>query len=76
MAVPNGDAALKAARELESALVGFLRELIAIPAESRRERARCERVAQEYQSLGFDEVWFDRARHRRRQDRRPVGSRS
>jgi len=48
-----------AARRHEQDIVGFLREMIAIPAESRRERERCERVAQEYRSLGFDEVFFD-----------------
>ena len=53
------DAAVKAARAFEPAVVAFLRDLIAIPAESRRERDRCERVRREYQSLGFDEVWFD-----------------
>jgi putative selenium metabolism hydrolase len=39
--------------------VSFLREMIAIPATSRHERERCERVAQEYERLGFDEVFFD-----------------
>ncbi len=53
------DAAVAAARAFEPAVVAFLRDLIAIPAESRRERDRCERVRREYQSLGFDEVWFD-----------------
>jgi putative selenium metabolism hydrolase len=34
--------------------------MIAIPAESGREGARCERVRQEYERLGFDDVFFDR----------------
>ena len=41
-------------------IVRFLREMIAIPAESRQEGERCERVRQEYERLGFDEVFFDR----------------
>jgi putative selenium metabolism hydrolase len=56
----RGRAALDGARGLEDEIVGFLRELIAIPAESRREGERCERVRQEYERLGFDEVFFDR----------------
>ncbi len=39
-------------------IVGFLREMIAIPAESGREGPRCERVLAEYRKLGF-EAWFD-----------------
>lgn len=56
----RGRLALDDARGLEREVVGFLRELIAIPAESRREGERCERVRQEYERLGFDEVFFDR----------------
>ncbi|MFQ5744073.1 MAG: YgeY family selenium metabolism-linked hydrolase [Acidobacteriota bacterium] len=56
----NGSAALAAARHYENNIVTFLRDLIAIPAESCRERERCERVRQEYMKLGFDEVFFDR----------------
>jgi putative selenium metabolism hydrolase len=59
MTMASAGAALEAARKRESATVGFLRELIAIPAESRRERERCERVAREYEALDFDEVFFD-----------------
>jgi putative selenium metabolism hydrolase len=55
----RAQAALDAARRSEHDIVAFLREMIAIPAESRRERERCERVAQEYERLGFDEVFFD-----------------
>jgi len=33
--------------------------MIAIPAESGQEGERCERVLREYESLGFDEVFFD-----------------
>ncbi|MFQ5890517.1 MAG: YgeY family selenium metabolism-linked hydrolase [Gemmatimonadota bacterium] len=55
-----GRAALEDARRHEDEIVRFLREMIAIPAESRRERERCERVRREYESLGFDEVFYDR----------------
>jgi putative selenium metabolism hydrolase len=51
--------ALKAARGYEKQIVQFLRDMIAIPAESCKEGERCERVRQEYEALGFDEVFFD-----------------
>jgi len=51
---------LEAARRYEPEIVSFLREMIAIPAESGREQKRCERVRHEYERLGFDEVFFDR----------------
>ena len=58
--VPSeGAKALEAARRREEDIVRFLREMIAIPAESRHEGERCERVRQEYEALGFDEVFFD-----------------
>ncbi|MEJ2312343.1 MAG: YgeY family selenium metabolism-linked hydrolase [Gemmatimonadales bacterium] len=56
----DGRVALKEAKRLEPDIVGFLRDMIAIPAESRREGERCERVRLEYEKLGFDEVGFDR----------------
>lgn len=56
----TADTALEAARKFQNEVVTFLREMIAIPAESGREGPRCERVRQEYQKLGFDEVFFDR----------------
>ena len=56
----DGAGALEAAREREEDIVRFLREMIAIPAESRQEGERCERVRREYEALGFDEVFFDR----------------
>ncbi len=55
-----GKQALEAARRHEPEIVRFLRDMIAIPAESCREGPRCERVRQEYERLGFDEVFFDR----------------
>jgi putative selenium metabolism hydrolase len=48
-----------AARRHEAEIVGFLRDMIAIPAESCREGARCERVMREYRTLGLEEVRFD-----------------
>jgi putative selenium metabolism hydrolase len=53
-------AALEDAGRFEADIVRFLRDMIAIPAESRREGERCERVRQEYEKLDFDEVGFDR----------------
>jgi putative selenium metabolism hydrolase len=56
----RGSGALQAARAHEERIVRFLRDMIAIPAESCREGERCERVRREYEALGFDEVFFDR----------------
>ncbi len=55
-----GARALQKAEERREDIVRFLREMIAIPAESRREGKRCQRVRLEYERLGFDEVFFDR----------------
>jgi len=55
----QGPATLEAARSYEERIVRFLRDMIAIPAESGQEGERCERVLREYESLGFDEVFFD-----------------
>jgi putative selenium metabolism hydrolase len=55
-----GETALAAARRYEDQIVRFLREIIAIRAESGGEGKRCERVREEYTRLGFDEVFFDR----------------
>jgi putative selenium metabolism hydrolase len=57
--VAAGSAALAAAGAYEEDLVSFLREMIAIPAESGQEGDRCRRVLAEYQALGFDEAFFD-----------------
>ena len=56
----RGQAALDAAAGHEADIVSFLREMIAIPAESLHEGDRCRRVRAEYERLGFDEVRFDR----------------
>jgi putative selenium metabolism hydrolase len=56
----RGRSALEAAAEREDEIVRFLREMIAIPAESGREGERCARVLEEYERLGFEEARFDR----------------
>jgi putative selenium metabolism hydrolase len=60
VAVHSGKDVLAAAERHRADIVTFLRDMIAIPSESLREGERCERVLREYQSLGFDEVFFDR----------------
>jgi len=57
--VSAGVVALEGAKRYEKDIVRFLREMIAIPAESGHERARCERVKAEYDRLGFSDVRFD-----------------
>ncbi len=54
----SGEAARGAERYREQ-IVRFLREMIAIPAESRQEKKRCERVFRELTELGFDQVFYD-----------------
>jgi putative selenium metabolism hydrolase len=56
----RGRSALEAAAAREDEVVRFLRDMIAIPAESRREGERCARVLAEYERLGFEEARFDR----------------
>jgi len=51
--------ALETARQYRDDIVTFLREMIAIPAESLQEGDRCERILQEYRKLGFEQAWFD-----------------
>ena len=60
MTAQRGAEALAGAKRYEKQIVRFLREMIAIPAESGRERERCERVKAEYEKLGFADVRFDR----------------
>jgi putative selenium metabolism hydrolase len=59
MPTDRGAAALASARGYEDRIVRFLRDMIAIPAESGQEEARCRRVLAEYESLGFDEAHLD-----------------
>lgn len=49
----------QAADRYEPHMVGFLRELIAIPSESAHEKAVIERIRAEMQAVGFDEVRVD-----------------
>ncbi len=55
-----GQSLLAAARRYEQDIVTFLRDMIAIQAESLSEGRRCERVRQEYERLDLDEVFIDR----------------
>jgi putative selenium metabolism hydrolase len=48
-----------AAQALEGDIVGFLRDLIAIPAESCQEGPVIQRIKQEMEKVGFDEVRID-----------------
>jgi putative selenium metabolism hydrolase len=50
---------LKKAETHREDIVAFLRDMIAIPAESCQEGERCQRVLDEYKRLGFDDVRFD-----------------
>jgi putative selenium metabolism hydrolase len=59
MTSDRGAAALASARSYEDRIVRFLRDIIAIPAESGAEEARCRRVLAEYEALGFDEARID-----------------
>jgi len=51
---------LKAVKQEEKSLVGFLRDLIAIPSESSQEKQVVERIKQEMEKVGFDEVKIDK----------------
>ena len=59
MPTDRGAAALESAKSYQDKIVRFLRDIIAIPAESGEEEARCRRVLAEYEALGFDEAYFD-----------------
>jgi len=59
MPTDRGAAALASAHSYQDKIVRFLRDIIAIPAESGQEEARCRRVLAEYEALGFDEAYFD-----------------
>src|SRR5208282_1387113 len=48
-----------AAEACESEIVRFLRDLIAIPAESSQEGPVIERIRREMQKVGFDEIRVD-----------------
>ncbi|MBW6462932.1 MAG: YgeY family selenium metabolism-linked hydrolase [Firmicutes bacterium] len=50
---------LSAAENYNEEISGFLREMIAIPAESGREEQRVIRIRQEMENVGFDKVEID-----------------
>jgi len=47
------------AQTYEAAMVSFLRELVAIPAESSHEKPVIERIRREMEKVGFDEIRVD-----------------
>jgi putative selenium metabolism hydrolase len=47
------------AQSYEAEMVSFLRELVAIPAESTHERPVIERIRREMEQVGFDEIRVD-----------------
>ncbi|MGQ9502159.1 MAG: YgeY family selenium metabolism-linked hydrolase [Anaerolineae bacterium] len=51
---------LTLSRQDQHNLTTFLRDLVAIPSLSGDERGVAERLKQEMERLGFDEVWIDR----------------
>ena len=51
--------ALDAARDAEADVVKFLRDLVAIPSESGQEKQVIERIRQEMEAVGFDEIRVD-----------------
>ena len=58
-AADNGPRITDRVQALEDRLVGFLRDLVAIPSLSGQEEAVVHRIADEMRELGFDEVKFD-----------------
>jgi putative selenium metabolism hydrolase len=50
---------LKAAGEQKDAMIGFLRDIVAIPSTSGNEEAVVKRIALEMEKVGFDEVKID-----------------
>jgi putative selenium metabolism hydrolase len=59
VAVDAGAAVAALAERRTPEIVGFLREMIAIPSETGQERAVVERVRAEMERLGFDEIRID-----------------
>ena len=51
---------MKAAEKYADDMTKFLRDMIAIPSESREEKEVIERIAQEMKKVGFDEVRIDK----------------
>ena len=59
MIVRNRDRIAALAQAYEGDMVGFLRDLVAIPAESSHEKPVIERVRREMEKVGFDEIRTD-----------------
>jgi putative selenium metabolism hydrolase len=55
----NRERIAQAAHSCEAEMVGLLRDLIAIPAESCHERPVIERILREMERVGFDEIRID-----------------
>jgi putative selenium metabolism hydrolase len=55
----NGINIMTRARELENSMIGFLRDIVAIPSLSGQEEGVVRRIAEEMKAVGFDEVKFD-----------------
>ena len=57
--IPNRERLAALAQSYESEMVAFLRELVAIPAESGQEGPVVDRIRREMEKAGFDEVRVD-----------------
>ena len=57
--VKNRDRIAALAQSYEAEMVGFLRDLVAIPAESGHEKPVIERIHREMEKVGFDEIRTD-----------------
>ena len=55
----NRDRIAALAQSYEAEMVGFLRDLVAIPAESSHEKPVIERIRREMEKVGFDEIRTD-----------------
>ena len=58
-AIPNRERLAELAQAYEGEMVGFLRDLVAIPAESGQEGPVVARIRREMEKVGFDEVRID-----------------
>lgn len=57
----NYDAIRKQAAKYERTMVGFLREMVAIPSESAQERSVLDRIEKELKATGaYDRIWRDK----------------
>ncbi len=56
---PTGNAIAQKAHEMQDAMIGFLRDIVAIPSLSGQEENVVRRIADEMKNVGFDEVIID-----------------